>query len=700
MINITLAISTEFFDSFAKLPKQIQRKVTAFINKFRNNPTSTGINYEKIINASDRNIFSVRIDDTYRGIIAKHEKEGTYILLWVDHHDEAYAWATKRRCCINPTTGNLQIYEVQEEPLNAVLDGECIFQNYSDEQLLKLSLPNELIPQIRTITSDNSFYNLKGILPDDAYENLEWLLNGFSYEDVENYILSNNHEQETPNTYADALKTAQAQRSFVVVDNDDDLIKMMSEPLEKWRVFLHPTQNNIVNKNYSGSARVLGSAGTGKTVVAMHRAKVLSKKCNEKEKVLFTTYTSNLAKDIYENLKKICNLSELNKIEVINLDAWASRYLKDRNINYTITFDETELCSIWDKAIIQSGENIDLPAKFFIDEWNNVICAQEAYSEGTYLRAQRIGRGIRLDRKMRMQLWKVFEEYQNIMKESNLRDPNWAYYECKIAILNDKFSKNYKYIIVDEGQDLSMSAYLLLRAISGEEHENDIFIVGDAKQRIYKNKAILSKAGINIRGRSSKLKINYRTTEEIRKYATLVLENLTFDDLDGEEDSKKECQSLTHGVEPSVNYFQTANQELEFIVTKIMQLKAEGTEYKNICLTARTQKLLDDYSKYLLQHNIPYYEIKRSKIDDRSVDGVRIATMHRIKGLEFRYMFVAAVNKDIIPFKESQKHFDDDVWYNEYVKSEKCLLYVALTRAQRAVFITSYGKLSDLIKAS
>lgn len=698
MINITLAISTEFFDSFAKLPKQIQRKVTAFINKFRNNPTATGINYEKIVNAADKNIFSVRIDDTYRGIIAKHEQEGTYILLWVDHHDEAYAWATRKKCRINPTTGNLQIYEVQEEYNDAPKQENSLFINYNDEQLLKLSVPEELISQVRSVCCEQDLYSLKTIMPDDAYENIEWLMNGFSYDEVINYITNDIPESNKTNSYAEALKNTQSQRSFVIVDNNEELVKMMSEPLEKWRVFLHPTQKTLVDKSYSGPARVLGSAGTGKTVVAMHRAKYLASACSDKEKVLFTTYTSNLAKDIEENLKKICNSNDLKKIEVVNIDAWVSKFLKSKNIQYAIKFDD-ELNEEWEKAIIQSGESLNFSAKFFMDEWNNVVCAQEAYNETLYLRAQRVGRGIRLDRKTRMQVWKVFEEYQNIMKIKNIRDVNWAYYECKLALQNDKISRHYKSIIIDEGQDLSMSAYMLLRTIAGEEHTNDIFIVGDSHQRIYKNKAVLSKAGVNIRGRSSKLKINYRTTEEIRKYATAILNDINFDDMDEGIDSNKECQSLTHGIKPVIQQFKTANEEIDFIINKIKELTNNGIELKNICVAARTKKLIEDYTRIFATYKISTFEIKRSKIDDRSVDGIRIATMHRIKGLEFQIMFIVAVNKDIIPLRYSKNEFEDNLSNEEYIKSEKCLLYVALTRAQRAVFITGYGKASDLIKA-
>ena len=236
----------------------------------------------------------------------------------------------------------------------------------------------------------------------------------------------------------------------------------------------------------------------------------------------------------------------------------------------------------------------------------------------------------------------------------------------------------------------------LLRALAGDEHENDIFIVGDSHQRIYRNKAVLSKCGINVRGRSSYLRINYRTTEEIRKFAFGLLNGVSFDDLDEDYDNGKGCQSLTHGDKPEIKQFATPEEELDYIVNKIKELEAGGVEQKNICIVARTHELLDNYISGLQRSGIKSFEIKANKTDDRSFEGVRIATMHRVKGLEFDHVFAVAVNKKVLPFG-SKADFEDDISLEEFRTGEKCLLYVALTRARKSAYVSCYGGLSELI---
>lgn len=696
-----IAISSDFFTAFAALPRQIQGKVTEFINKFKNNPQSPGINYEKIHNAADKKIWSVRIDDAYRGIVARQEETGVYLLLWVDHHDEAYAWAKRKKCEINPKTGNVQVFDIQHTIAEkripeAVNDGvKGLFAKISDDDMLALGVPREQLEMVHGILTIQDFYLSKCNLPEDAYEGLEWLANGFPIKEVLELL---NGETETVNTDIDfvaALQNPRSQKSFFVVEGEDELRRMMAEPLEKWRVFLHPTQRKIVRKNYSGSARVLGGAGTGKTVVAIHRAKWLAGRLGDKEKLLFTTFTANLAGDIKDHLRKICTVEEQKHIEVINLDAWMAQFLREQGYTYTIAYDN-QLNELWKDAVILSGEVLDFDENFYGEEWSKVVCANEAYSIESYMKAPRVGRGTRLDRKKRMQVWKVFEEYLNQMKEKQIRDVETAMYECRKILEKTNKKENYKHIVVDEGQDFSNSAFHLLRALAGDEHPNDIFIVGDAHQRIYKNKAVLSKCGINVRGRSSYLKINYRTTEEIRKYAFGLLKGISFDDLDEDYDDGRACQSLTHGSIPTVINFNNSAEEAAFIIKELKALVENGISLKNVCIVARTHKLLDDYVKALSETGIKSYEIRRNKLDDRSFDGVRVATMHRVKGLEFQYVFVVGANKNIIPLQAAVSSEDPAV-VADAVTAEKCLLYVALTRAQKSAMVTSYGGASEFL---
>lgn len=693
--QVKVAISSDFLTAFARLPRGIQLKVTEFINKFRNNPLSPGINYEKLSKGIDKKIYSVRIDDTYRGIVVREEKTGVYLLLWVDHHDEAYAWAARKRCEVNKKTGAVQIFDVQavEETVPAP-SGQSLFQALSDEDLLELGVPGEQLAYIRSLSDLDAFINAKTSIPQDAYEYLSWITEGIPLDEVLEYAKEERGSEEAGESISDALDTPASLKSFVVVEGEDELKKIMAEPLEKWRVFLHPTQRKIVNKEYSGPARVLGGAGTGKTVVAMHRAKHLADKLSSSQRILFTTFTANLAADIRENLRKICTMEELRKIEVINLDAWVNSFLREAGFSAHIEYDG--IPSLWEKAMIMA--NVDLPFNvgFYEEEWNRVVIAQEALSLEKYLKALRNGRGTRLDRKKRMLVWRVFEAYQNLMKENQIRDINTAMYESRKLLEAEGNHSKYAAVIVDEGQDLSDNAFRLLRTLAGEEHANDIFIVGDAHQRIYRNRPTLSRCGINVRGRSSILRINYRTTEEIRRYAFALLNGISFDDLDEGVDPGDRCQSLTHGEKPEIKEFNDAGSELTFLTEEIEKLQKNGVALSDICVVARTKRLVEDYIAQFTRAGIRAYAIKRNKTDDRNYDGLRVATMHRVKGLEFQYVFVAAVNNRVLPLP-SAINKTDAVSEAESLNSEKCLLYVALTRAQKGAYITSYGKKSAFL---
>ena len=694
--NVKVAISSDFLTAFARLPRQIQGKVTEFVNKFRNNPMSSGINYEKLNSVIDKKICSVRIDDAYRGIVVRQQETGVYLLLWVDHHDEAYQWAARKRCEVNPKTGAIQVFDVQIVAENVKAEEEkALFAIASDEDLLKLGVPEAQLDFVRSFVTKEEFYKAESTMPHDAYEYLSWLAEGFPVEEVLELVSEEANNSSSNEDLSVALEAPSTLKSFVVVEGEDELRRIMAEPLEKWRVFLHPTQRKIVQKEYNGAARVLGGAGTGKTVVAMHRAKHLANKCDGQQKILMTTFTANLAADIRENLRKICNLEELRRIEVIHLDAWVNQYMREAGFTAQIAYDEV-IDSLWDKAILLANNDLPYDSSFYKEEWNRIVIAQEALTLETYAKAVRNGRGTRLDRKKRMQVWKVFEHYQNLMKENQVRDINTAMYEStKLLQLAGKRSR-YKHIIVDEGQDFSDNAYRLLRALAGEEHSDDIFIVGDSHQRIYRNHPTLSKCGINVRGRSSILKINYRTTEEIRKYAFGLLNGIAFDDLDEGADLGDKCQSLTHGEKPIFKNFSNANDEFDFLVNEIKQLKGNGVLLTDICVVARTKKLVEDYIALFTKAGIKAYAIKRNKADDRSFDGLRIATMHRVKGLEFKYVFIVATNNRIVPLI-SAINKTDAISESESIASEKCLLYVAMTRAQKGVYVTSYGRRSEFL---
>jgi superfamily I DNA/RNA helicase/mRNA-degrading endonuclease RelE of RelBE toxin-antitoxin system len=705
-----VAISADFLSAMMNLPRAQQKKVNQFVNKFRNDPRNVGINYEKIHDAANPHMRSVRIDQNYRGIILQPERDDIYILLWVDHHDEAYDWARRHQCKIHPSTGAIQLFQTQTQLQTPDSEIEVrkgnesekqtpLFENYSLEQLVKLGLPEEFEKKALSIVTLEQLQEIENELPVDAYEALYMIASGLSYDEVfADYNDNLSNEDIDVDDYAAAIERNGSKRRFVLVD-DEELQKMLDAPLEKWRVFLHPSQRKLVERNWNGPVRVLGGAGTGKTVAAMHRAKWLASKLIDKQnkKVLFTTFTKNLAADIDVHLRQICTKAELERIEVINIDAWVGKFIRRHDYKYQIVFSNDsnpKRKKCWQYALQNISSELSLPDRFYQEEWQLVVQEQNISSLKEYIKAKRTGRGTRLNRKERMLIWPVFEEYQLQLSHMNLREMTDATKDCLETMITKSIKPLYESIIVDEGQDMGTHAYKLLRAIVPES-QNDIFIVGDGHQRIYRNRVVLGRCNINIVGRSRKLRINYRTTEETRRMAVSVLEGIKVDDLDDGQDDNTGYVSLMHGTSPEQNNYASFNEEVDSIIEVIESLVAAGAKLSETCLVTRTNGLRDDYSRALNKSGFQTYEIKTNGAEDRNVDGIRVATMHRVKGLEFQHLFVAGVNEGTVPLGVMQS--SDPVEIREFELSERALLHVAMTRAIKSLVVTSYGKQSKFL---
>ncbi len=703
---VKVAIASDFLSSFSNIPRKQQAKVIDFVSKFRANPLHPGLNYEKLKHAKDPNICSVRIDQAYRGIVLRPEKGNVFVLLYVDHHDEAYEWAENKVCPINPETGSIQCIDVQmtqvappsvREPVEE--EKKPLYSEQRDRELLALGIPELLIPLVRSIKTEAELDNAAQALPQEAYEALMMLAAGYSLEEVHQEIEKPKELPEAVDTtdFAAALENPDTQRRFLVVEDEAELAAILSEPLEKWRVFLHPSQRKLVERDWNGPVRALGGAGTGKTVAAMHRARWLAQNVfnGPNDRILFTTFTRNLAADIQENLGRICPTDVMKRIEVVNIDRWVSDFMKRNGYRYEIDYDD-RIRELWKKALDLAPTLPGITLSFYREEWEQVIQPQEITSVEEYMKASRIGRGVKLDRKQRRQTWAVFQEYRVLLNENGVREVDDAIRDARLVLEKKGSILPYRAIIVDEAQDMGTQTFKLIRSmISGGDQKNDIFIVGDAHQRIYRHKVCLNRCGINVKGRSRKLRINYRTTEETRKWAVSVLEGISIDDLDGGLDNQKGYKSLLHGSPPQVSHFSSFEEEIEFIVQYVKNIEDESGTLTHTCLVVRTNALLKQYESALGKRSIATCLIKRSQPEDTRSRGLRIATMHRVKGLEFDYVVVASVNRDIVPLRYQEEEVFSSAQESEY--RERALLHVAATRARKELLITSYGDRSPFL---
>lgn len=691
-----VALSNDFLIQLSKLPAHVHTKVMKWAIQFQADPTSSGINYENINGARDSNLKSVRLDKDWRGIVFKPSSGDVYVLLYVDHHDDAYRWAENRKLTINPVTGAMQLVsfeQVVDSAPQAALAPQTagavsvpssssqppLFASLGDTELMSLGVPQDLLGLVRSVTSDDALDAIQPKLPVEAYEGLFLVAAGDTVSQVLNARETRVDKVVDTEDFAAALSMPESRSRFVVVSDDETLAAILNAPLAQWRVFLHPTQQKLAVGDRSGPVRVLGGAGTGKTVLAMHRAKWLAEnRTGTSQKVLFTTFTRNLASDIEQNLKTMCSAPTLLKLELRNLDAWVNTFMRSRKLEHRIVYDRKEdgAFQAWQAALAVRDTTLDLPDNFYEQELEQVILAQGITTLDEYRAARRTGRGVVLSRVKRDAVWPVFEEYRGQLASRKLKEVDDAYREvADILKANAESTTAYSAIVIDETQDFGPQALKLLRAMI-PPGANDLFFVGDGHQRIYsRNRAAMSKCGIDIRGRSRKLYLNYRTTDEIRRQAVALLEGCDIDDLDDGNDEIKRYKSLSHGPAPkfcAVDGLESAAQEAIAFVKEWQSGQSEGTSL-SFCVIAASEKNRDALARQLQAAGLTCVTITAQNNHADARDVVHMATMHRAKGLEFDCVVVVAPENYFGAPGEAD--------------NQRKLLYVALTRAKRGAMM-------------
>lgn len=693
-LSPTVAIGDSFLKSMMALPEKIIKKSRETITKFQHGPTSPGLNYEKIRNVKDPRLRSIRIDQNYRCIVLKSEKGDTYILLWVDKHDEAYNWAQNRTCGVNAQTGAIQVVEVEEtaavveeietkeKPSTDTRPG--LFEPFSDSDLEQIGATEGLLPPIRAVKDAQDLEMLEKSFPTQLYDALFLLACGESFEEVLKELGIDEEKHFEPDDFEEALKLDTNKQHYVAITDDAELEAILNEPLAKWRVFLHPSQRKLVRARFNGPARVLGGAGTGKTVVAMHRAKYLASQCQDNERILFTTFTKSLIVDIKRNLQKICSYDEIRKIEVIHLDAWCHNFLKSRNYKHDVAYGTPNhplQAQLWEQALEELEAN-HISSEFLREEWDKVIQYHDLTSLAEYARIPRTGRRGRLSRLQRKAIWPVFAEYRTLLEENQLWEPADMFRAARSILEANDLDAGYRHIIVDEIQDFHPQAFRLLRAMAPPDRftQNDLFLVGDGHQNIYGHHVVLGQLGINIRGRGRRLRLNYRTPEETRRWASALLAGVEISDLDGSHDDEIGYRSIISGPDPLFRPATSFGREIESIRNWISGIRSEGQD-RVICVAARTNKECQNYAQALEDSGLETLRLTATAHDDDDPAPIRVATMHRIKGLEFDHVCLAGL--------EGMNWGSMDA---ERTEREKCLLHVAATRTKNSLLVTASEK--------
>ncbi|BBH71840.1 DNA helicase [Actinoplanes sp. OR16] len=679
--------------------------VYEFMHKFRNNPEQPGLDLKTL--QGDSRLLAARVKRDIRALLL-HIGERDYLLIGVEHRSSVYEDLDRYAYRINRVTGGLEVMEVDpidtqpvgDSIIGRVLGPEsesaALFDAYTDAQLIELGVSEPLLPGIRRIASEEELVQLVDRAPQVTTDVLFALYDGKSYDEVLEQVTK--PVRTADDVDVDDLAAA-VQRPATQVTTDDEALKfMLAESFERWQVFLHPTQRRLVERRYSGPARVGGGPGTGKTIVALHRVAHLARQlpAGTDKPILLTTFNRNLAADLKARLTTLGGDELLERVDIINVDRLAARVVAEQEPRAPKRkLDDNQAPQLWRKFLSKEVGETGWDADFLAAEWDQVILGQALTSRNDYFKARRPYRGRNLNRGERDQIWDLSERFARWLAASD----SWTWRQVAVRAAGLEMALaagggyRYRHVIVDEAQDLSAAHWRMLRAMV-PVGTDDLFLTGDTHQRIYDNQVTLGSLGINIRGRSSKLTLSYRTTRQILAAALEIMSGESYDDLDGGEEDLAGYRSLLRGGQPFFCGAPTWDEERDLIITQLDDWHRPQDGSVAICVP--TKELAADVMKSLESEGVRTVEIGPD--GPKESDGVHVGTMHRFKGLEYQRMIIAGVTDGLVPRSMINRYRDTDAKkYQRERQRDRSLLFVAATRARDELAVFWHGAPSPFL---
>lgn len=686
-------IADSFTKALGRLTAQEQSAVKVTVFDLQQNPSAPGLQFHRIEKSKDPNFWSIRANRDIRLIV--HKTEASFLLCYVDHHDDAYKWAERRRIETHPKTGAAQIVEVrerveeisipvytrQEEVKPSGVETSTIFHALSEDDLLDVGVPSDWVSDIQQASEDR-FFDLANHIPAEAAEALL------------NYAATGRLQKpEAVQPDVNPFEHPDAQRRFRVLDNKEELERALDYPWDKWAVFLHPSQRHVVEQEFGGPARVSGSAGTGKTVVALHRAANIIK-VKQEARVLLTTFSSPLANALKHKIKLLTGIDsdDGSKINIHSFQGVAYDL-------FTLAYGHTPRAASREqvKGALETAkqqlEDNEFTVRFLVSEWINVIDAWQIDSLDAYRDVPRLGRKNKLGTKQRERVWPIFVKTREILQSQGM--DTWSgIFSAVTKQYTEKTHKPFTHIIVDEAQDLGVPELRMLSAIANDTADA-LFFAGDLGQRIFQEPFSWKALGIDIRGRSQTLKVNYRTSHQIRQMADRLLPD-TVRDVDGNEDNRKGTVSIFNGPDPEIKICVDSNEEKSSVAQWVKEIISDGIEPDEIGIFVRSNDELIRARNAAKEAGYKVLELS-DRVEDRN-GRISIGTMHLAKGLEFKAVAVIACDDDILPQQDRIEGVADETELDETYDTERHLFYVACTRARDRLLISAVEPGSEFIE--
>lgn len=675
-------IADTFTAAFSRLSSQDQKAVKASVFDLQMDPTGNGLQLHRIDKSKDQNFWSARVNRDVRLIV--HKTGDSMLVAYVDHHDDAYAWAERRRIEAHPHTGAVQIVEVRErvediappvtfefvmpETASVAVPQPQFFASLGDDALLSIGVPADWLADVRAATED-SFFTLAEHLPGEASEALlEYAATGALP------ALSPAPVTADPFAHPDAL------RRIRPIADQVELEQALAFPWEKWGVFLHPSQRDLTDRSFAGPARVAGSAGTGKTIVAIHRAVRLARE-NSNARILLASFSQPLADAMAKKLLVLAPETGgiVPRITTASFHGIAEQmYQLEHGVRPRVASD-----AVLRERLTEAAKAAQLKGftdRFLLSEWTNVIDAWGITTFDAYATVQRMGRKSRLGPNQRERLWPVFEAVRSALAAE--RYTTWAQVFTRLAeALADRNRKPFDHILLDEAQDMAPAELRFFAALA-PAGPDALFLAGDMGQRIFQHPYSWSSLGVEVRGRSHTLKVCYRTSQQIRQAADHLLP-VVLRDVDGLEDERRGIVSVFDGPAPRVETFATADDEAKAVEKIIAGWLVDGVGANEIGVFVRTSELVA--------------RARAALRDIADANAITTAPMHFAKGLEFRAVVVMACDQGMLPLDDRIADAADEAELDEIYETERRLLYVACTRAREHLLLTGVRPASEYL---
>jgi mRNA-degrading endonuclease RelE of RelBE toxin-antitoxin system len=694
-------IADTFTTSLARLNGAEQKAVKTTAFDLQLNLSNPGLRFHRLERPRDPNFWSVRVNEDVRLIV--HRTPTSVLLCYVGHHDTAYAWAERRRIERHPTTGAAQLVELPERVEHITIPAAVaaapthkplLFAGITDDALLGYGVPTAWLDEVRR-TDEDTLFDIAERLPQEATEALLTLATGgtpkISIAPEYRSDVALSIDRATFLAVVDPFNHPDAQRRFRVITNIEELERALDYPWDKWAVFLHPAQRRLVDRDYNGPARISGSAGTGKTIVALHRAVDLARR-HPQARVLLTTFSKALANALRIRLRTLTgNEPEIAERIAVHPVTGIGYDL------YTAAFGQPNIAppALIETLLRQAAAEVEghrFAPRFLIGEWREVVDAWQLASWEDYRDVARLGRKTRIGGKQREILWSIFGRVRAGLAERKAVTWPDLFGRVTTRIAADK--SPFDFVVVDEAQDVGVAALRFLASLAANRPDG-LFFAGDLGQRIFQQPFSWRSLGVDVRGRSYALRINYRTSHQIRAQADRLLPS-TLADVDGNAEDRRGTVSVFNGPPPAVETFDDPEQEAEGIGKWLAARIGEGVQPHEIGVFVRSNRELRR-----ARNAVKRVDVQAIELTDRievTPGKVSIGTMHLAKGLEFRAVAVMACDDEVIPLQERIENVADEADLEDVYNTERHLLYVACTRARDHLLVTGVSPTSEFLE--